>query len=483
MPSRKRAPKRNLVRWSDDLDKGVLLTLQYAAAESGMKLPWARVAEIMGPRFTEGSIVQHLAKLRTIMNAEGLPVPPPLRRGMVTKPPSKVYPNAVSKNKYESVSPMYSGSPEPMTKDCSIYGRPKRNPSEDAEESAKGKGKARAKFSRHGMSEEDEDEESVPELYDSDEDDYVTKKKARKSKGKATKVKAEVQDPPSTPIGQTIKAEQSDESKFSAIAAEVVGPASRTRGIKRDYAVMEATPSEDEAEKVQTAAGEYGEDGADGEDGEDGEVADDAEDELSSEEETEIMDQDGQTAADVAHPESMIDFTQQFPMVANVPYGQIHMVDALAANVNNTEASMFPNSAGLYHPNFLGASFQGLSYGGPFGAPAQFPFGGLPIMNPVAPAAYYGPSLAANTVVPYADSSYGSTRNNSVATAKSVPSLASQSDIEASLSGTASNDLAGSNRQVQSSDATGNFDMAASMPSEDMAWNDNLGTGWLQDDF
>lgn len=125
----------------DDLDKGVLLAIQYASAEAGIKLPCKhntqprgtgnladralitgqRVAELMGPKFSEGAIVQHLAKLRSIMASEGIPVPPPLRRGMITRTPSKVYTTATPKHKLESFSPMYTGTPEHSDMETTLY--------------------------------------------------------------------------------------------------------------------------------------------------------------------------------------------------------------------------------------------------------------------------------------------------------------------------------------------------------------------------
>ncbi|KAJ5143940.1 uncharacterized protein N7515_002727 [Penicillium bovifimosum] len=68
------------VRWNTDVDIRMLLTIQWACNKEGVKVPWERVAEIMGPKFTEGAIVQHLAKLRTTREGQGKPVPPPLKR-------------------------------------------------------------------------------------------------------------------------------------------------------------------------------------------------------------------------------------------------------------------------------------------------------------------------------------------------------------------------------------------------------------------
>ncbi|KAJ5485596.1 hypothetical protein N7539_005584 [Penicillium diatomitis] len=77
-----RKEKRQLVRWDQDLDNLLLLTIQAACNQTGVKIPWKEVAEIMGTKFTEGAIVQHLSKLRIRREAAGQRVPPPLRRSV-----------------------------------------------------------------------------------------------------------------------------------------------------------------------------------------------------------------------------------------------------------------------------------------------------------------------------------------------------------------------------------------------------------------
>ncbi|CEJ61187.1 hypothetical protein PMG11_09725 [Penicillium brasilianum] len=79
-PARKE--KRQLVRWDQDLDTLLLLTVQSACNLTGVKVPWEKVAQLMGPKFTEGAIVQHLSKLRIRREAAGQRVPPPLRRSV-----------------------------------------------------------------------------------------------------------------------------------------------------------------------------------------------------------------------------------------------------------------------------------------------------------------------------------------------------------------------------------------------------------------
>ncbi|KAK4862842.1 hypothetical protein LT330_002975 [Penicillium expansum] len=72
--------QRTLVRWDVDTDIRLLLAIQYACNKSSIKIPWKDVAEVMGEKFTEGAIVQHLSKLRTKREEQDKPNPPPLKR-------------------------------------------------------------------------------------------------------------------------------------------------------------------------------------------------------------------------------------------------------------------------------------------------------------------------------------------------------------------------------------------------------------------
>ncbi|KAL8666805.1 MAG: hypothetical protein Q9168_007394 [Polycauliona sp. 1 TL-2023] len=80
-----RPKTRNLIRWTDELDKKLLLTIQWGCNSKGIKLPWETIANEMSAsinsELTESAIVQHLAKFRTRMVQQGLSVPPPLSRG------------------------------------------------------------------------------------------------------------------------------------------------------------------------------------------------------------------------------------------------------------------------------------------------------------------------------------------------------------------------------------------------------------------
>lgn len=63
------------------MDKKLLLTIQWACNKKGVKIPWEMVGHEIGETITDSAVVQHLAKLRTRMVYEDLPVPPPLTRG------------------------------------------------------------------------------------------------------------------------------------------------------------------------------------------------------------------------------------------------------------------------------------------------------------------------------------------------------------------------------------------------------------------
>ncbi len=63
------------------MDKKLLLAMQYQCNYSSLNVPWDDIGRIMGEGITGGAVIQHLAKLRARMIAQGLSVPPPLRRG------------------------------------------------------------------------------------------------------------------------------------------------------------------------------------------------------------------------------------------------------------------------------------------------------------------------------------------------------------------------------------------------------------------
>ncbi|KAI4171216.1 MAG: hypothetical protein LQ343_004422 [Gyalolechia ehrenbergii] len=113
-----RPKTRHLVRWNDDMDKKLLLTLQWACNKKGVKVPWDMVGAEMGDTITDSAVVQHLAKLRTRMVSEGLPVPPPLTRGggrstQVTAP--KVTAQRVTKRTVNKKKPVKKTRPDSET--------------------------------------------------------------------------------------------------------------------------------------------------------------------------------------------------------------------------------------------------------------------------------------------------------------------------------------------------------------------------------
>ena len=66
---------------TDELDKKLILTIQYVCNADGIKIPWDKVGAIMGEGISDGAVIQHLAKLRQRMVSQNLSTPPPLRRG------------------------------------------------------------------------------------------------------------------------------------------------------------------------------------------------------------------------------------------------------------------------------------------------------------------------------------------------------------------------------------------------------------------
>ena len=73
--------KRNTDKNVDEMDKKLLLTIQSVCNSESVKIPWEKVANVMGSGISDGAVIQHLAKLRQRMITQNLSVPPPLRRG------------------------------------------------------------------------------------------------------------------------------------------------------------------------------------------------------------------------------------------------------------------------------------------------------------------------------------------------------------------------------------------------------------------
>ena len=162
-----------LTTWTDDLDKQVLLTVQYACNEAGVRIPWDDVAlkmcEMVGEdKFTGGAIIQHLSKLRSKMESHALKVPPPLRRGLSVNAPSKIY---APGNKRK-------GGPSTAKTPKSSTARLERS-------------KAR-NLKSEDEDEDDDDSEGTPIVYDDDDDDdsdgeYESGRKKRRFSGRKGK--------------------------------------------------------------------------------------------------------------------------------------------------------------------------------------------------------------------------------------------------------------------------------------------------------
>ncbi|KAL4987116.1 hypothetical protein BDW68DRAFT_178176 [Aspergillus falconensis] len=74
-----RPKKRTIVRWDDNLDDLLLLTIQSVCNTKSIKVPWDEVAKTLGRNTSEGAIVQHLAKIRSRRVEAEKEVPRPLR--------------------------------------------------------------------------------------------------------------------------------------------------------------------------------------------------------------------------------------------------------------------------------------------------------------------------------------------------------------------------------------------------------------------
>ena len=240
-----------LTSWTDDLDKQVLLAVQYTCNEAGVRIPWDDVATLMGdvtgePKFTGGAIIQHLSKLRSKMESHSIRVPPALRRGTIVKTPSKIYAAA---NKLKSAS-------------------------STAKTTKAGNVKSKKAKSRNLESEEEDDSDDIPVEYREDEDDdsdgeYGSAKKKRRvssGKGKAKRQPApaaaekeedddeEVKTPEvKTPEVKTttIKADAVKEGSLKVegdvqASIESPSPMPRTRGVKHNYTKMDMGSDENE---------------------------------------------------------------------------------------------------------------------------------------------------------------------------------------------------------------------------------------------
>ena len=196
-----------------------------------------RVAELMGPKFSNGAIVQHLAKLRAKMveaDLEDVPIPPPLKKGMTTKEPSKIYAPGNKRKK-------------PTAAAGAVGAAAARAPATPpARKTTKAKGK---KIKKEASDDESEEE---PDFYDSDEEWGVSKKKAKKAKKSPVK-KERLSDSEVSP--KTVKADSEGEDVKDGEKED--SPGMSTRGRRLNYAQMENGAGEEEVDGEEDGDVEY----------------------------------------------------------------------------------------------------------------------------------------------------------------------------------------------------------------------------------
>lgn len=213
--------------------------MQYACNEAGLRIPWENVAKLMGDKFSDGAIVQHLSKLRQKMIDNNLPVPPPLKRG-TTVVPSKIYATSGGARR--------KSMPETPTTPSTAVTTPKAKPSV-----------AKKRSRRSGM---DSDSDSQPEnmdIADTSDDEYGAS--GRKKKKKQQRQPKPKQTPKKTSQelkedgNGTVEEDQEDTAMNSPpVAGETIkesietpGPATRTRGIRPDYSKLEQVSDDEES--------------------------------------------------------------------------------------------------------------------------------------------------------------------------------------------------------------------------------------------
>ncbi len=191
----------------------------------------------MGPKFSNGAIVQHLAKLRAKMveaDLEDVPIPPPLKKGMTTKEPSKIYAPGNKRKK--------AGQPAGATRTANSANPTRITPTRRT----KPKGK--------NIKKEDSDDESEeePDLYDSDEEWGAPKKRAKKIK-KSPVEKERLSNAGISP--KTVKADSDDEDVKHE--GKEGSPGMNARGRRLNYAQMDNGADEEEVIDEEKPAIEY----------------------------------------------------------------------------------------------------------------------------------------------------------------------------------------------------------------------------------
>ena len=232
------------------MDKKLLLTIQSVCNADGVKIPWEKVGAIMGDNISDGAVIQHLAKLRQRMVAQGLSVPPPLRRGGGT-----LISTGYSGGSYGASKPTVARNTKAISTRTSLN-------------------------ATQGSNEDDEEEFDVDKASDPDEEfaEARTKRVKREPKGKKSKVKKEDSDDDDPEFGNMYLklGEKRKRSKAAAIESKVKGTAkfkgTESSGASKIHQGPGGLPAE---ERTRRSSVDYGEQNDD----------DDSNDEHNSEEE------------------------------------------------------------------------------------------------------------------------------------------------------------------------------------------------------
>ena len=190
--------------------------------------------QTVGGNFTEGAIVQHLAKLRVRLQPNATYDPLPEVQGVAIGDRAFAYPGARRMKSPPRVAARLLG-PNP----ASVYTKPGAKPKE--------KGKSKKRSASY-----DDDAEDEPELYDSD-DSYGIKKPRTKAVKGALKlhIKREDSTDEDTPKKRTAASKASIKPDDNRVTV-AEGPAFNTRRVRRRYTEIEqnimAEDAEDEEE-------------------------------------------------------------------------------------------------------------------------------------------------------------------------------------------------------------------------------------------
>ncbi|KAI9814025.1 MAG: hypothetical protein M1827_003489 [Pycnora praestabilis] len=184
-----RPAKRHLVRWSDEMDKKLLLSIQSVCNTDGIKLPWGKIAKGVEPQITDGAVIQHLAKLRTRMVQQGIQVPPPLRRGGA---------QAISGATNGYIGGSYASS------------------SATTKPSSTARGRGKASYAASTEQDDDDDDEQVDIDRASPEDDYGYSMAKRVKHGSRAKEITFTLSGKRKAMGKAIKEEDCEDSDYAS---------------------------------------------------------------------------------------------------------------------------------------------------------------------------------------------------------------------------------------------------------------------------